>query len=110
MNYAKGILSALAASFIALVLGCWPIFRELWTQKQTGLGAVAGGLSELLLSPLPWLLLAVFSLAFFRASQMESKPLRISLFWIPALTLSTVVMGLFALYALLFGFLLFKHY
>jgi hypothetical protein len=110
MNYAKGILSALAASFIALVVGCWPAIRDIATQTQTGVGVFAGAFSALLFSPLPLLVLASFSLAFFRASQSESKALRISFFWIPALTLSTVAIGVSALYALAFGFLLSKSH
>src|SRR5436309_2523124 len=33
MNYAKGILSALAASFLALVVGGWPAIREIAAEK-----------------------------------------------------------------------------
>jgi hypothetical protein len=106
MNYAKGVLSALAASLLALVVGLWPAIREISSQKQSGIGAMAGGVTNLLFSPLPWLVLGVFSLAFFRASQFHSKPLRISLFWVPAVTFSTVLVGMASLYVLLFGFLL----
>ena len=106
MNCAKGILSALAASLLALVVGFWPAIQEIFSQKQTAIGAFAGGISNLVFSPLPWLVLAVCSLAFFRASQFESKAMRISFFWVPALTFSTVLVAGATLYILIFGFLL----
>ena len=61
MVYAKGILSGLAALFLAeLVPGSWSIFRGMSTEKATGLAAVAGGLVESIFSPLFWILAALF--------------------------------------------------
>jgi len=98
MDYVKGILSGLVAIIIAeLVPGSWSLVRGMSGSKATGLAAVAGGLVESILSPLFWILaLALFAL-FFAASRLENKLLRIFLFWIPTLTVSSFSLAIVAL-------------
>jgi len=91
MNYVKGILSGLAAIFLAeFVPSPWSIFKGISEQKATGLGAVAGGIMGSAFSPLFWTLALLFFALFFAASRLGNKILRILLFWIPAVTVSVL--------------------
>jgi hypothetical protein len=99
MNYFKGILSGLAAIFLAeLVPGSWSVFRE----KATGLAAVAGGLPESVFSPLFWILVVLFFALLFAARRLGNKLLRIFLFWIPTLTVSAFGIAIVTLFTYLF--------
>ena len=103
MEYVKGILSGVAAIFLAeFVPGPWSIFRGMSEQKATGLAAIAGGVLESLFSPLFWLLAILFFALFFRASRLQSNLLRAFLFWIPTLTVSVFCIAVVALYAYMF--------
>ena len=62
-----------------------------------GLAAVAGALVESILSPLFWILALAFFALFFAASRLENKLLRIFLFWIPTLTVSSFSLAIVAL-------------
>jgi hypothetical protein len=73
MNYVKGILSGLAAMFLAQCVGPWSMFKGISEQKATGLGAVAGGLR----SPLFWTLALLFFALFLAASRLGNKILRV---------------------------------
>ncbi len=95
MIYAKGILGGLAALFLA---GSLSVFKGINTEKATGLAAVAGGLVGSIFSPLFWILAALFFALFFSAGRLESKLLRVFLFWIPTLTVSTVGIAIAALF------------
>jgi len=95
MIYAKGILGGLAALFLA---GSWSVFKGINTEKATGLAAVAGGFVGSIFSPLFWILAALFFALFFSAGRLESKLLRVFLFWIPTLTVSTVGIAIAALF------------
>src|SRR5215510_2658309 len=87
--YLRGVLSALAAIFLALFApGLVHAFVGINHEKATGLGAVAGGLFEALLSPWLWTLVIVLFMLFFIASRLRSKILRVVLFWIPTLCVS----------------------
>jgi hypothetical protein len=101
MNYIKGVLSGLAAIFLAEFVGPWSMFRGISEQKATGLGAVAGGLMWSAFSPLFWTLALLFFALFFAASRLGNKILRVFLFWIPAVTVSVLVMAIVALFAYL---------
>jgi hypothetical protein len=84
MNYVKGILSGLAAIFIAESVGLRSIFRVgISEHKATGLGAIVGGVMGSAFSPLFWTLALVLFALFFAASRLENKTLRAILFWIP---------------------------
>jgi hypothetical protein len=98
MDYVKGILSGLAAIFLAeSVPGPWSIFRGISEQKATGLGAVAGGLTRSAISPFFWALALLFFVLFFVASRLGNTILRAFLFWIPTLTVSALGMAIVAL-------------
>ena len=103
MNYVKGILSGLAATFLAeLVPGPWSMFRGIGGQKATGLGAVGAGLMASVFSPLFWTLALLFFALLFAASRLGNKILRVFLFWIPTLTVFTLGMAIVALFTFLF--------
>ena len=103
MIYAKGILSGLAAFFLAeFVPGSWSVFRGISTEKATGLAAVAGGLAESIFSPLFWIVAALFFAMFFSASRFENKYLRVFLFWFPTVSVSTFGLGIVALFTFVF--------
>ena len=74
------------------------IIVEMSGQGRTGLGAVAGGLTEALLSFRFWAVAAVLFLLFFGASRLSSKPQRILLFWTPALSIAALSACLTALF------------
>ena len=103
MNYVKGILSGLAAIFLAeFVQGPWSMFKGIREQKATGLGAVAGGLMGSAFSPLFWSLVLLFFALFFAASRLGNKILRDFLFWIPTLTVSALGPAIVALLTYVF--------
>jgi hypothetical protein len=98
MNYVKGILSGLAAIFLAeCVPGSWSVFKGISEQKATGLGAVGAGIMESAFSPLFWTLALLFFALLFAASRLGNKILRVILFWIPILTVSLLGMAIAAL-------------
>ena len=98
MDYFKGILSAIAAIFLAeYVPGSWSVSKGISERKATGLGAIVGGLVESIFSPLFWVLAVLFFALFFAASRLGNKPLRILLFWIPTLVISALLVAIVAL-------------
>ena len=101
MNYFKGILSGLAALFLAQCVGPWSMFKGISEQKATGLGAVAGGLMWSAFSPLFWTLALLFFALFFVASRLGNKVLRVCLFWIPTVTVSVLVVAIAVLFTYL---------
>ena len=98
MTYLRGVLSGVAAAFVALGPGLLHTFGQ---QKATGLGAVAGELLENLLSPQFWMLAILLFGLFFAASRLSSKVLRVVLFWIPTVAFSTLGFAFVALFAYL---------
>ena len=89
VNYLRGVLSGVAAIFVAL-LGPGLLHAFIGQQKATGLGVVYGVFLESLLSPQFWILAILFFGLFFAASRLSSKVLRVVLFWTPTLVLSTL--------------------
>ena len=77
MTTLRGVLSAVAAIFVALLAGLvsalWPINNS----KATGLAAVAGGFLESLFSPLFWILAVSFFALFLAASRQGRKTLNL---------------------------------
>ena len=103
MDYVKGVLSGLAAIFLAeSVPGRWSIFRGISEQKATGFGAFAGGLTNSAFSPFFWALAILFFSLFFVASRLENRILRVLLFWIPTLTVSVLATAFLALFTYVF--------
>jgi hypothetical protein len=96
MGYIKGILSGLAAIFIAEFVCFWPFLRG---SKATGLTAVVTLLVENISSPKFWLVGVLLFWLFFAASRLGNKVLRVFLFWIPTLTVSFFTMAVVALIA-----------
>jgi len=98
MNYVKGILSGLAAIFLAeFVPGPWSMFKGISEQKATGLGVAAAGIMGSAFSPLFWTLALLFFALLYAASRLGNKILRVILFWIPTLTVSVLGMAIAAL-------------
>lgn len=92
MTLPKFLLSGFS-TLVVLLIGS-PIiimYPALKAEKATGLGAVAGGLTEALFTPQFWLSAILLLLFFWYTSQLGSKILRLVLFWIPSV--STTVMG-----------------
>jgi len=103
MDYFKGVLSGVAAILLAeFIPGSWSAFGGVFEQKATGLGAVAGGLTGSIFSPLFWLLAILFFALFFSASRLGNKLLRVFLFWIPTLLVSTLGIAIVALFTYFF--------
>ena len=106
MNYVKGILSGLAAIILAEVVpSLWRAISGIRNGKATGVAVVWAGLIESLLSFRFWILAVLFFVLFFAASRLGSKPLRVALFWIPALTVvsaSVAIVALFTYWSLRF--------
>jgi hypothetical protein len=103
MDYVKGVLSGLAALLLAeSVPASWSVFRGIGQGKATGLGALAGGLAESIRSPLFWSLAVLFFALFFTASRLGNKLLRVFLFWIPTLVISTLGVAVLALFTYAF--------
>lgn len=94
MAYLRGLLSAVAALLIA-ILGppILLVLRNANTSKATGMVAF------LVFSPLSGVLAIVFFALFFAASRLNSKSLRILLFWTPVTFVSTLGFGFLALFA-----------
>lgn len=99
MTYVKTGLSLLASVFFTLVCASWWYMKGLSQGRATGLAAVAGGLTECLLSPAFWVVVIVSFGLLLAASRAQSNSLRMLLFWIPTISLTSVgflVAGLFA--------------
>ena len=103
MNYIKVILSGLAAILLSEVVILWPLFKGISEQKATGLGVFA----VLVFSPLFWFLGILFFALFFAVSRLGNKLLRMFLFWIPTVSVSTLGVGILAL--LTWAFIHLKH-
>jgi hypothetical protein len=90
------IVASVAGALLTVVLA--EAFAEMSGQGRTGIGAVLGGLTEALLSFRFWAVAAILFLLFFGASRLSSKPLRILLFWTPAVSISALIVCLTVLY------------
>jgi hypothetical protein len=95
----RGVLSAVAAIFVAL-LGPGLVFalQGINNSKATGLAVVAAGFLESLFSPLFWILAVSFFALFFAASRLDSKPMTMLLFWTPVTSISILGLGIFSLF------------
>ena len=103
MKPLKLILTVLGAIFVGLLVPTlWTIIREFGSRRQTGIGAVAGGVSELLLSPVFWVLAVLFFFFFLRMSKVGSEALRVLFFWIPTVAASCIGLLIVGGYTYLF--------
>jgi len=96
MDYFKGILSGVAAIFLA---ECALNFSQgISEPKATGLAGLVGSI----FSSLFWILAVLFFAFFFAASRFGNKLLRIFFFWIPTLLFSTLCVAVLALFTYVF--------
>ncbi len=86
MDYVRGVLSGIAAIFIAEFVFAWPFLRG---SKATGLAALIALFVESLLSPRFWIVGILLFGLFFAASR-GSTILRVLFFWIPTLVVSAL--------------------
>jgi hypothetical protein len=98
MDYVKGILSGLAAIFIAEFAFSWPFFRG---SKATGLAALAATFVESIFSPRFWIVGVLLFGLFFTASRSRTI-LRVLFFWIPTLVVSALGFAFLGLCTYLF--------
>lgn len=108
MNYFRVALCVIGAIFVALfVLSFLLALREISLQRQTGVGAVAGGLVENLFSPLFWILAVLCFLLFRWASRSKQPIVRVLLFWVPSVASSIIGIAVLTLYT--YMYLHFRH-
>ena len=86
MDYLKGILSGLAAIFVAEFVFFWPILSR---EKATGVGVLKILMLESTLSLRFWIVGILLFGVFFVASRATTV-LRMLFFWIPTLTVSVL--------------------
>ena len=98
MDYIKGILSGLAAIFVAEFVFFWPTLSG---SKATGLAVLKGLLAGSVFSPRFWIVGVLLFGVFFAASR-GSTVLRVLFFWIPTLTVSALGFSIVAMYAYLY--------
>ena len=102
MAYLKGVLATVASLFLALLIPqLWWLIRLGGFEKGTGIAVFAAGFLDSILSPWFWILAMVFSLLFYMAGRSQNQGIRLVFFWIPAIAVSVVGFGLWALFALL---------
>jgi hypothetical protein len=103
VDYVKGVLSGIAGILFALIgPGLANALSGISAEKATGLAAVAGGFAEAFFSPMFWVLAFLAAALLWAASRLNSKVLRIILFWTPTILITTIGFALFAL--LLYAF------
>jgi hypothetical protein len=93
MDYVRGVLSGLAAIFIAEFAYAWPFLRG---SKATGLAPLLAGL----LSPRFWIV-GILMFGLFFAASRGSAILRVLFFWIPTVVVSALGCSIVAMYAYL---------
>jgi hypothetical protein len=79
------VLSGIATMTIVLV-GPWLIFAIMHGEKATGMAA----LTATLLSPVSWVAFCLVFGLLWATGRLNNKALRIILFWIPTVVISTI--------------------
>jgi hypothetical protein len=93
-NFVQALLTAVASIFLAFLLPAIPeIIRNVGRSRQTGLTAAVARLLEGALSLWFWLMFLISFSWFYTASRSDKGPLRIALFWIPAVGISVLGLG-----------------
>ncbi|HTS38023.1 MAG TPA: hypothetical protein VMH04_20270 [Candidatus Solibacter sp.] len=98
MNTFKAILCGLAAIFIAETAYLWPMLS---TSKATGIEVFKGLLVTSLFSLRFWIA-GSLSFALFYAASRGGTVLRVFLFWIPTIAVSTLGFAVIGLYTYIF--------
>jgi len=102
MAYLKGVLSAVAALFLAVITQMFSTaFRGISSGTANGLATVNLGLVESILSAWFWILACIFLACFYATGRLENKTLRVLLFWIPTITTTALGFGFWVLLRLL---------
>jgi hypothetical protein len=89
MVYVKAILSGMTAVIATELLTIWWALRP-WSQKASGIELIFAVLRASLVHAQPWILAIFLFATFFAASRLDSKTLRVFLFWIPTVTISCI--------------------
>jgi hypothetical protein len=91
MVYVKAMLSAMTAVIATELLTIWWVLRP-WSSRATGidLDLIFAVLRASLVHAQSWVLAILLFATFFAASRLDSKTLRVVLFWIPTVTISCV--------------------
>jgi hypothetical protein len=101
--YFKGVLSGVTALFLTLsVPGLVHAFRGISQEKATGVAVVWGGLIEAAFSLRFWAIAVALFALFFAAGRLNSKTLRVLLFWIPTVFVSVLTVGVMGLITYLY--------
>lgn len=99
--YLSSLLNAVAGLFVAVLIGATPLLRGIAAEKATGISVVAAGLLESVLSPWFWIsFICAFSI-FFATARLESRALRVFLFWVPSILICFVGFAMWGLLAYL---------
>jgi hypothetical protein len=94
----KVILSGVASITLVLIGWSWIVlYPSIKSGKATGLAVLTGGLTEALYSPLGWLCGLLLFILFWYSGRLDSKILRVVLFWIPTVFVTIMASLLFAL-------------
>jgi hypothetical protein len=102
MTYVKGCLGGLAALFLSgYVLLFITAFRDASQNKATGLAVFVILLIESVRSPLFWLLAILLFAVFFATARLSGRLFRVLLFWLPAIGISSLGLGLLGWFAVL---------
>ncbi len=102
MTYVRGCLAGLAALFLSgFVLMFITAFREASQNKAIGLAVFPIWLIDSVRSPLFWLLAILFFAVFFATGRLTSSVFRVLLFWLPAIGIASVGLGLLGWFAVL---------
>lgn len=94
-EFLQALLTALASFFLPLLALTFAIgLHGIGSSRQTGLTAVAGGMVESFLSPWFWLAFLITFTCFHTAARLDTRWLRLILFWIPTVAITTVSVAL----------------
>lgn len=100
MRFFRLALCVIGAISIALFVP--NIVREVSLQRQTGIGAAAGGLAESVFSLLFWILAVLCFSLFLWASRNRQALVRVLLFWIPSVASSVLGIALLGLFTYMY--------
>jgi hypothetical protein len=102
MTYVRGCLGGLAALFLAgFVVSFVTAFRSVSQDRAIGLAVLPALMIESVRSPLFWLLAILFFAMFYATGRLTSSVFRVLLFWLPAIGITSLGIGLLGWFAML---------
>jgi hypothetical protein len=104
--YLRVALSGTAAIFVALLVPFYLLMAPIGSASAIAIDLITAVLRASIVSPRLWLIAIVFFGLFFLASGLNSKVMRVVLFWIPTLAVSTFGFGISALWT--YGWMLLR--